>query len=187
MTGNVDISNLLSSSEWDQEKQRFLFPLMFTCLAIGIAYMMMRRIKVIDCTIIKNPHLFLRTECGARVWWSIFRMSRRRKQSSNHAAQDTILHRSLSSIGRFALRSQTTQNPSIISFFVALSNKKGTKEMSQKDFGKLIQERVVTTHERFRSRICSNDDRYFEVSLDDSFSTLRDTACYFSLTFSTLS
>ena len=145
-----------------------MVPLLLTCLAVGFACMHINMVSWIignkSPQPPPNPNVLLSTSSSAPVWWSLFKQPKRKKRITNHFAKEAKLHRALSSIGRFALRSQTKQNPSIISFFVALSNEKGKKELDLNEFGQLIEERVVTKHERFRSRICWNDDRYFEVS-----------------------
>lgn len=74
------------------------------------------------------------------------------------------LRKQMTSIGRFSLSSQTEENPSIISFFVALVHKDG-KDMSMEAFNKIWNERIVSKYERFRFHICKEDSRYFEVSL----------------------
>lgn len=151
--------------EWDQ-----VIPLLITCLVVGVTC---TRMNIMSWVVNKsteaaeNANRLLPTGGGVHVWWwSIFQQSRRNQQHSSNHDKHAMLHRTLSSIGRFALRSQTKQNPSIISFFVALSNENGTKELDLKELKQLVQDRVVANHERFQSRICSNDDRFFEVSLD---------------------
>ena len=82
-----------------------------------------------------------------------------------------VLRRRMTSIGRFTLRSQTEENPSIISFFVALVHEEG-KDINVEDFGKICEERVMQKYDRFCFRVSSVDDRYFEV---------RKQICYFAL------
>jgi hypothetical protein len=73
-----------------------------------------------------------------------------------------ILVRQMTTLGRFAFRSQTVQNPSVITFFVALTHEAG-KELDLKEFQNIWEERVIDKHERFRCQISPEDDRYFEV------------------------
>jgi len=142
----MSITGMLSPpGEWDQEKQCYLVPFFLTCLVLGIAS---TRAHLIRWVVDNKSHS---------------RHALRKQHSLNHVEKDDMLHRTLSSIGRFALRSQTRRNPSIISFFVALSNERDKKELDLQEFGELIQERVMKKHERFQCRICSKDDRYFEV------------------------
>lgn len=73
-----------------------------------------------------------------------------------------IIHRQLTSIGRFTMRSQTKEHPSIICFFVSLAHEEGNL-LDIRDFRRAWKKRVIDQHERFHSRVCSTDDRYFEV------------------------
>eukprot|EP00970_Alexandrium_tamarense_P020875 scaffold15803_cov179-Alexandrium_tamarense.AAC.1 len=61
--------------------------------------------------------------------------------------------------------SQTTRNPSIISFFIALANKRGSEHIDLEAFGQLWTSRIMTKHkhERFRCRVSESDPKYFEV------------------------
>jgi hypothetical protein len=69
----------------------------------------------------------------------------------------------MTSIGRFAIKSQDADCPQhVITFFVATAVKKGMPEMTVKEFEKLWEDRVMSKHERFRSRVCANN-KYFEV------------------------
>ncbi len=72
------------------------------------------------------------------------------------------LQRQMTSLGRFAFRSQTEENPSVITFFVALAHEAG-KELDLKEFQGIWEKRVVDKHERFRCHISREDDRLFEV------------------------
>lgn len=72
------------------------------------------------------------------------------------------IHRQMTSIGRFTMRSQTAENPSIICFFVSLAQEKDNV-LDIRDFRRVWKKRVVDQHERFHSHICPDDDRYFEV------------------------
>lgn len=74
-----------------------------------------------------------------------------------------LLRRQMTPIGRFALLSQTERNPSIISFFVALANKKGAKPIGIEEFEKLWRTRVMSKHERFKCHVSEADNRFFEV------------------------
>jgi hypothetical protein len=108
---------------------------------------------------------------GAHVWWSFFSAAstgtitpghweEKRQNSSSNRKQ---LKRTLTSIGRFALRSEPV-NPCVICFFVATSNERGKKALTAADLGRLMNERVLSKHERFRSRVSPVDDRFFQVS-----------------------
>lgn len=69
-----------------------------------------------------------------------------------------------------ALMSQTTRNPSIISFFIALANKRGSEHIDLEAFGQLWTSRIMTKHkhERFSCRVSESDPKYFEVRGDRS-------------------
>ena len=84
--------------------------------------------------------------------------------TSTQKEKDTkcILRRKMSSIGRFSMKSQTFENPSNITFFVALAHNRGD-EFTIEDFTSLWRSRVMEKFERFRSCVSSDDDRYFEV------------------------
>eukprot|EP00561_Arcocellulus_cornucervis_P004599 CAMPEP_0185808218 /NCGR_PEP_ID=MMETSP1322-20130828/5486_1 /TAXON_ID=265543 /ORGANISM="Minutocellus polymorphus, Strain RCC2270" /LENGTH=603 /DNA_ID=CAMNT_0028504421 /DNA_START=365 /DNA_END=2176 /DNA_ORIENTATION=+ len=83
--------------------------------------------------------------------------------AGSETSKQRTLRRRMTAIGRFALRSQTKRNPCIITFFVASSNPRGQKGMGRKELEELWSSRVMEKHERFHSRISSEDDRYFEV------------------------
>jgi hypothetical protein len=166
--------------EWeDHDFQRWIMPLLVTgvCLGVGVAFKYTGIVasiyhegtKVVSSDSMKK---LINTGGGAHVWWSLFH-----EEHSSKDHKKTTFHRSLSAIGRFALRSQTKRNPSIITFFVSISNEKGQKEIGLEEFGQLIQERVMPNHERFRSKICPDDDRCFEVRLLILCSCLLPRAC----------
>lgn len=147
--------------EWDDH---YLVPLLVTgvCLGVGIAC----KCTGIEASIFNKStkpgaKKFRHVGSGAHVWWSLFQHASEVEHLSKEH-QKTTLHRSLSSIGRFALRSQTKRNPPIITFFVAISNEKGQKEIDLDELGELVRDRVMPIHERFRSKICPDDDHYFE-------------------------
>jgi hypothetical protein len=105
---------------------------------------------------------------GAQIWWSFFHpaspgTSGEGKETKENPANRKQLKRKLTSIGRFALRSEPV-NPCVICFFVATSNERGKKALTAADLGHLMNERVLSKHERFRSRVSPADDRFFEVS-----------------------
>ena len=83
--------------------------------------------------------------------------------AGSETSEQRTLRRRMTAIGRFALRSQTKRNPCIVTFFVASSNPRGQKGMDRKELEELWSNRVMEKHERFHSRISSDDDRYFEV------------------------
>jgi hypothetical protein len=155
--------------EWeDHDLQRWMIPLLVTgvCLGVGIACQYTGIVASIFNERTKpgvDMKKLRHTAGGAHVWWSLFRHASEEDHLSKEH-QKTIFHRSLTSIGRFALRSQTKRNPSIMTFFVAISNEKGQKEIDLDELGELVRDRVMPIHERFRSKICPDDDRYFEVS-----------------------
>lgn len=117
---------------------------------------------------------------GVQVWWSLFHASNKpedREARKISQPKKTKLERALTSIGRFALRSQTRRNPSIISFFVALSNEKGQKEITAEELGQLMKDRVLSRHPRFRSRVSKQDDRFYEeISVEDRNQFVTDCA-----------
>jgi len=76
-----------------------------------------------------------------------------------------VLHRQMTSLGRFTLMSQTEENPSIITFFVALVHAAG-KDLDVKDFQCAFSKRVMECHERFSCQVSRDDDRFFEVCLE---------------------
>jgi hypothetical protein len=84
-------------------------------------------------------------------------------QNKPRPRTNIILKRQMTSIGRFALRSQTEENPSIISFFVALVHEEG-KDINVDEFTEIWEKRVMDKYDRFRFQVSSEDDRYFEVS-----------------------
>eukprot|EP00567_Pseudictyota_dubia_P016914 CAMPEP_0197459574 /NCGR_PEP_ID=MMETSP1175-20131217/51760_1 /TAXON_ID=1003142 /ORGANISM="Triceratium dubium, Strain CCMP147" /LENGTH=595 /DNA_ID=CAMNT_0042994489 /DNA_START=141 /DNA_END=1928 /DNA_ORIENTATION=+ len=100
---------------------------------------------------------------GGNVWWQLFYRSASDLSGGSESSGDRVLRRRLTSIGRFSLRTQTERNPSIISFFLAFSNQRGRDGMNMKELEWVWRKRVMDRHERFRSRICEEDDRFFEV------------------------
>ena len=63
--------------------------------------------------------------------------------------------------------SQTERNPSIISFFIALSNQNGTKDVELEEFEKLWRTCIMNKHERFRCCVSDTGSNYcFKVSID---------------------
>ncbi len=84
--------------------------------------------------------------------------------SNRHPTSSKLLRKQMTSIGRFSLSSQTEENPSIISFFVALAHEEG-KDLNLEAFNSLWSERIMSKYERFRFHVCREDNRYFEVRL----------------------
>jgi len=105
---------------------------------------------------------------GGNVWWQLFNRSVSDLNLGSENTAGRVLRRKLTSIGRFSLRSQSERNPCIISFFLAFSNKRGKKRMDLTEMESVWRKRVMDKHERFRSRICDGDDRFFEV-VDEHF------------------
>jgi hypothetical protein len=90
--------------------------------------------------------------------------SKRDNDIAKPPSSKPMLQRQMTSLGRFAFRSQTVENPSIITFFVALTHEAGN-ELDLKEFQGIWEKRVVDKHERFRCQISPEDDRFFEVSV----------------------
>lgn len=90
-------------------------------------------------------------------------ISKNEKESSQkeNANPKKNVHRQLTSLGRFTLRSQTDENPSNISFFVAFAHDKDDA-LPVEDFQQLWTKRVMSHHERFHFAI-GDDDHYFKV------------------------
>lgn len=82
--------------------------------------------------------------------------------SSSEKPGAVLLHRQMTSLGRFAMRSETTTNPSNITFFVALAHESG-KDLDLHDFQAAWAKRVMERHERFRCHVSIQDDRFFEL------------------------
>eukprot|EP00978_Attheya_sp_CCMP212_P023293 scaffold71048_cov55-Attheya_sp.AAC.1 len=73
------------------------------------------------------------------------------------------IRRAMTSIGRFAIKSQDADcPPHVITVFIATAVKRGMPEMTVEEFEKLWENRVVSKHERFRSRVCADNNKYFE-------------------------
>ena len=75
---------------------------------------------------------------------------------------EPIFHRQMTSLGRFAVQSETVANPNLITFIVALAHRVG-EDLDVKDFRGAWASRVMERHERFRSQVSRDDDRFFEV------------------------
>ena len=73
-----------------------------------------------------------------------------------------VLQRQMTSLGRFALRSQTVENPSIITFFVAFDHE-SEEDFTAEELQSMWGERVMGYHERFRCQVSKDNDRLFEV------------------------
>jgi len=92
-------------------------------------------------------------------------------ESSAQRAQHTkVLRKQMTPVGKFALQSQTERNQSIITFFIALSNKMGRQPMGLSDFKKLWETRIMNEkrHERFGCCVSKAAGGYYE-KLDNSF------------------
>eukprot|EP00550_Attheya_septentrionalis_P009860 CAMPEP_0198287116 /NCGR_PEP_ID=MMETSP1449-20131203/6033_1 /TAXON_ID=420275 /ORGANISM="Attheya septentrionalis, Strain CCMP2084" /LENGTH=538 /DNA_ID=CAMNT_0043985019 /DNA_START=105 /DNA_END=1721 /DNA_ORIENTATION=+ len=89
------------------------------------------------------------------------------KSSSLNAVRGHVLkpiRRAMTSIGRFAIKSQDADcPPHVITIFIAAAVEMGMPEMTVEEFEKLWENRVVSKHERFRSRVCADNNKYFEV------------------------
>eukprot|EP00979_Chaetoceros_neogracilis_P004746 scaffold824_cov132-Chaetoceros_neogracile.AAC.8 len=83
-----------------------------------------------------------------------------------------VIQRQLTSLGRFTLRSQTEENPSIIAFFLALAHD-SDKDLSLHDFQSTWEKRVMEKHERFRCQVSREDDHFFERPLDHYISEIQ--------------
>ena len=82
----------------------------------------------------------------------LLRLLKTPKSSSTQRAQNTkVLRKQMTPIGKFALASQTEQNQSIITFFIALSNKIGHQPLGISEFERLWKSRIMSEkrHERF--------------------------------------
>ena len=102
-----------------------------------------------------------------------------------------VLRKRMTSIGRFSLRSETRENPSIPTFFLALGGAprldlrsttatsagpskswhpdSGGAGMSRAEFEEVWRRREMPSrHPRFHSRVSRGDDRYFEYEAEES-------------------
>lgn len=86
----------------------------------------------------------------------------REETRSKNQSRSKLLRRQMTSIGRFSLSSQTEQNPSIISFFVALVHG-DEHDLNLETFNDLWRERIMSKYERFRFHVSKEDTSYFEV------------------------
>eukprot|EP00804_Cyclotella_cryptica_P018705 CCRYP_007192-RA/>CCRYP_007192-RA protein AED:0.03 eAED:0.03 QI:254/1/1/1/0.33/0/4/1554/658 len=96
--------------------------------------------------------------------------------------RETVLRKRMTSIGRFSLKSESTDNPSIPTFFLALAGRKnksqghnagpssvysavsgGQNKFTVSDFESAwMAKDMPTRHPRFHSTVSAHDDRYFE-------------------------
>jgi hypothetical protein len=67
--------------------------------------------------------------------------------------------RQMSSLGRFSLRSETAENPSIMSFFLLLDG----ADVELEELNNLLKSRMLDKYERFNARICPENYSSFEV------------------------
>lgn len=85
--------------------------------------------------------------------------------SNHHSLKDSERQnnrkkrRQMSLIGKFSLTSQTTENPSIITFFAKLRG----KHFSMNEFDELWRHRVMNKHERFNCHVSLTHPGNFEV------------------------
>eukprot|EP00562_Extubocellulus_spinifer_P004052 CAMPEP_0178516264 /NCGR_PEP_ID=MMETSP0696-20121128/25014_1 /TAXON_ID=265572 /ORGANISM="Extubocellulus spinifer, Strain CCMP396" /LENGTH=723 /DNA_ID=CAMNT_0020146515 /DNA_START=60 /DNA_END=2231 /DNA_ORIENTATION=+ len=94
-----------------------------------------------------------------------------------------LLRRRMTSIGRFSMKSETKENPSIPTFFIALSGKPSRKGdgnidrttstcgscrgMSSGEFESTwMKSEMPSRHPRFHSRVSSQDDRFFQYETE---------------------
>lgn len=82
---------------------------------------------------------------------------------NGHRTRTVELRKRMTSIGRFSYKSETIQNPSIPTFFLALSeNNKNNDVLNVNEMNEIWkQKKIMDKHSRFRSVISSHDDRYF--------------------------
>jgi len=99
----------------------------------------------------------------SRIQTEDFKASDHQHQHEKAGTQKRRHRRRMTSIGKFSLRSQTEENPSIISFFVVLTHNKG-ESITVREFDDLWRQRVMKKHERFSCQVSSNDDDYFEIA-----------------------
>jgi len=83
----------------------------------------------------------------------------------NQQRNNKALRKQMTSIGRFSLASQTEENPSIISFFVALAHKAG-EDIDIDALSEMWEQRVMQKHERFGFKVSDDVDGYFEVRIN---------------------
>ena len=60
--------------------------------------------------------------------------------------------------------SETDRSPSIIAFFIALANEKGTNGIDFEEFKNLWKSRIMNKHERFKCQVSDSGAQCFEVS-----------------------
>ncbi|KAL3794874.1 hypothetical protein ACHAWO_007648 [Cyclotella atomus] len=78
--------------------------------------------------------------------------------------RDGLFTRQMTPIGRFSFMSQTESNPSIITFFIALANDNGTKDVDMEVFEELWKTRIMNKHERFQCRVPKTRNHCFEIN-----------------------
>lgn len=101
------------------------------------------------------------------------------------------LRKRMTPMGRFALKSETNENPSIPTFFLALAGGKPTYEppsivqrlqhttMGIPELEELFMRRnFFLKHDRFQSKISKEDDRFFEPSSNDLRNYIKETLHY---------
>lgn len=107
-----------------------------------------------------SEKLLLIFASGIIVRW--FKQRGDLKRSSAPSKSKVEFRRQTTSIGRFSLKSETATNPLLVTFFAALANEPG-KDLDVDEFQTMWGERVMRKHERFRSRVCEWDNRFFEI------------------------
>lgn len=76
-----------------------------------------------------------------------------------------LLRKRMTSIGRFSLKSETLQNPSIPTFFIGVRGKLNVEEMDE------VWNRrdIMKKYDRLQSSVCEQDDRFFKLNNKSSF------------------
>jgi hypothetical protein len=112
-----------------------------------------------------------------RVILILLRTSKSSSLSSDtQPKNEKVLRKQMTAIGKFALASQTERNPSIITFFIALSNKLGTPPMGIEEFERLWKSKIMSEKrdERFDYCVSKDASGYFDKRRNPSF---HDYAC----------
>ena len=101
----------------------------------------------------------------------LLRTSKSSSSSDNQPKNGKVLRKQMTAIGKFALASQTERNPSIITFFIALSNKLGQPPMGIEEFERLWKSKIMSDSrdERFDYCVSKDASGYFDKRLNPSF------------------
>ena len=100
--------------------------------------------------------------CSCVVWMMMTYSNNQHSLKKNNSERENIKRkkrRQMSLIGKFSLTSQTTENPSIITFFAKLRG----KHFSMNEFDELWRHRVMNKHERFNCHVSLTHPGNFEV------------------------